>query len=96
MKIILADIPDDEGMTSSMMEASAEIRYMDALGLDDDVLMGTHPKYQIIPRDGNNVASILGEVTPLCNSKAMYQLLKERRGIGQMSCALGSTMVAQE
>ena len=31
MKIILADIQDDEGMTSSMMVASAEIRYMDAL-----------------------------------------------------------------
>eukprot|EP00957_Ditylum_brightwellii_P156492 11910310-Ditylum_brightwellii.AAC.1 len=64
---------------------------MDALGMDDDVLMYTHPKYQMIPRDANKVASILGEVTPLCNSKAMDQLLKERGEIGQMSCALGST-----
>jgi hypothetical protein len=96
MKIILADIQDDEGMTSSMMVASAEIRYMDALEMDDDVAMDTHPKYQMIPHDANEVASILGEVSPLCDSKAMYQLLKERGEISHMSCALGSTTVAQE
>ena len=62
MKIILADIPDDEGMTSSMMVASAEIRYMDALEMDDDDMMDTHPKYLMIPHDSNKVASILGEV----------------------------------
>ena len=95
-KIILADIQDDEGMTSSMMVASAEIRYMDALEMDDDVVMDTHPKYRMIPHDANKVVSILGEVSPLCNSKAMYQLLKERGEISHMSCALGSTTVAQE
>ena len=96
MKIILADIQDDEGMTSSMMVASAEIRYMDALEMDDVVAMDTHPKYQMIPHDANEVASILGEVSPLCDSIAMYQLLKERGEISHMSCALGSTTVAQE
>eukprot|EP00957_Ditylum_brightwellii_P057573 4365165-Ditylum_brightwellii.AAC.1 len=70
MKIIFADIPDDEGMTSSMMVASAEIRYMDTLEMDDDLMMDTHHKYQMIPHDANEVASILGEVSPLCNSKA--------------------------
>eukprot|EP00957_Ditylum_brightwellii_P100140 7631232-Ditylum_brightwellii.AAC.1 len=78
MKIILADIPDNEGMASSMMIASAEIRYMGDLEMDDDVVMDTHPKYQMISHDANEVASILGEVSPLCNSKAMHQLLKER------------------
>eukprot|EP00957_Ditylum_brightwellii_P113870 8681001-Ditylum_brightwellii.AAC.1 len=77
MKIILADIPDDEGMASSMMVAIAEIRYMDALEMDDNVMMGTHSKYQMIPYDANEVASILGEVSPLCDNKAMYQLLKK-------------------
>eukprot|EP00957_Ditylum_brightwellii_P038010 2874782-Ditylum_brightwellii.AAC.1 len=67
MKITFADIPDDEGMASSMMIASAEIRYMDALEMDDDVVMDTHPKYQIIPHDANKVASILDEVSPLCD-----------------------------
>eukprot|EP00957_Ditylum_brightwellii_P112322 8564031-Ditylum_brightwellii.AAC.1 len=43
MKIILADISDDEGMASFMMVASAEIRYMDALEMDDAVVMDTHP-----------------------------------------------------
>eukprot|EP00957_Ditylum_brightwellii_P154150 11730836-Ditylum_brightwellii.AAC.1 len=69
---------------------------MDALEMDDDVMMSTHPKYQMIPHDINEVASILGEVSPLCNRKAMYQLLKERGEINQISCALGSTTVAQE
>eukprot|EP00957_Ditylum_brightwellii_P035744 2709918-Ditylum_brightwellii.AAC.1 len=50
----------------------------------------------MIPHDANEVASILGEVLPLCDSKAMYQLLRERGEISQMSCALGSTMVAQD
>eukprot|EP00957_Ditylum_brightwellii_P054512 4130154-Ditylum_brightwellii.AAC.1 len=68
MKIILADIPNDEGMTSSMMVDSEEISYMGALEMDDDVVMDTHPKYQLIPHDLNNVASILGEVSPLCDS----------------------------
>eukprot|EP00957_Ditylum_brightwellii_P129386 9870341-Ditylum_brightwellii.AAC.1 len=76
MKIILADIPDDDGMASSMMVASAETRYMDALEMDDDVAMDTQPKYQMIPHDATKVASILCEVSPLCNSKAMYQILK--------------------
>eukprot|EP00957_Ditylum_brightwellii_P033211 2516370-Ditylum_brightwellii.AAC.1 len=64
--------------------------------MDDDVAMDSHPKYQMIPHDANEVSSILGEVSPLCDSKAMYELLKERREISHMSCALGSTMVAQE
>eukprot|EP00957_Ditylum_brightwellii_P170955 13012631-Ditylum_brightwellii.AAC.1 len=56
MKIILVDIPDDEGMTSSMILASAEIKYMDALEMDDDDAMDTHPKYHMIPHDANKVA----------------------------------------
>eukprot|EP00957_Ditylum_brightwellii_P162914 12405582-Ditylum_brightwellii.AAC.1 len=67
MNIILADIPDDEGMTLSMMVASAEIRYMYALEMDDDVVMDTHPKYQMNPHDANKVAIILGEVSSLCD-----------------------------
>eukprot|EP00957_Ditylum_brightwellii_P053494 4054168-Ditylum_brightwellii.AAC.1 len=50
----------------------------------------------MIPHDANEVASILGKVPPLCDSKAMYQLLKERGEINQMSCALGCTTVTQE
>eukprot|EP00957_Ditylum_brightwellii_P036421 2757425-Ditylum_brightwellii.AAC.1 len=53
MKIILTDIQDDESMSSSMMVASAEIRYIDALEIDNDVVMDTHPKYQMIPHDAN-------------------------------------------
>eukprot|EP00957_Ditylum_brightwellii_P124195 9467521-Ditylum_brightwellii.AAC.1 len=79
-----------------MMVASAEIRYMDALEMNDDVVMDTHLKYQMIPHDTNEVVSILGEVSPLCNSEAMYQLLKEGEERSQMSCALRSTTVAQE
>eukprot|EP00957_Ditylum_brightwellii_P067549 5128222-Ditylum_brightwellii.AAC.1 len=96
MKIILTDIPDDEGITSSMMVASAETRYMDALEKDDDIVMDTHPKYQMIPHDANKVAIILDEVPLIYNSKAMYQLLKKRGKISQMQCALGSTKVTQE
>eukprot|EP00957_Ditylum_brightwellii_P077873 5918974-Ditylum_brightwellii.AAC.1 len=79
-----------------MMVASADIRYMNALEMDDDVVMDTHSKYQMVPHDANKVASILREVSPLCDSKAIYQLLKERGAINQISYALGSTMVAQE
>eukprot|EP00957_Ditylum_brightwellii_P188267 14332225-Ditylum_brightwellii.AAC.1 len=50
----------------------------------------------MIPNDANEVASILGEVSPLCNIKAMYQLLKERGELSHMSCALGSITVAKE
>eukprot|EP00957_Ditylum_brightwellii_P049373 3745585-Ditylum_brightwellii.AAC.1 len=64
--------------------------------MDDDVVMSTHPKYQMIPHDANKAASILREVSPVCNSKAIYQLLKEIGEISQMSCALGCTTVAQE
>eukprot|EP00957_Ditylum_brightwellii_P185110 14096565-Ditylum_brightwellii.AAC.1 len=56
IKIILADIPDDKGMASYIMVASAEIRYMNALEIDDDIMMDTHPKYQMIPHDANEVA----------------------------------------
>eukprot|EP00957_Ditylum_brightwellii_P103155 7862040-Ditylum_brightwellii.AAC.1 len=56
MKIILADIPDDESMISSMMVARAEISYMDALKMDDNVMMDTYPKYHMIPYDANEVA----------------------------------------
>eukprot|EP00957_Ditylum_brightwellii_P018945 1425374-Ditylum_brightwellii.AAC.1 len=96
MKIILTDILGDESMTSSMIVASVEIRYMDALEMDNGVMMDTDPKYQMFPYDVNEVASILGKMSPLCNRKAMYQLFKERGEISQISCALGSTMVAEE
>eukprot|EP00957_Ditylum_brightwellii_P055704 4220605-Ditylum_brightwellii.AAC.1 len=75
-----------------MMVASTEIRYMDALEMDNDVVMDTHPKYHMIPHYANKAASILGEASPLCNSNAIYQLLREIGEIRQMSCALGSTM----
>eukprot|EP00957_Ditylum_brightwellii_P043422 3292293-Ditylum_brightwellii.AAC.1 len=64
--------------------------------MDDDVAMDIHPKYQMISHDANKVMSILGEVSSLCDSKAMYQLLSERGDISQMSYAIGSTMEAQE
>eukprot|EP00957_Ditylum_brightwellii_P198611 15137294-Ditylum_brightwellii.AAC.1 len=50
----------------------------------------------MIPHDANKDASILGGVSPLCNSQAMYQLLIKREEISQMSYALGSTIVAKE
>eukprot|EP00957_Ditylum_brightwellii_P179458 13670771-Ditylum_brightwellii.AAC.1 len=94
MKIILADIPHDEDMASSMMIGSAEVRYMDNLEMDE-VVMDAHPEYQMISYDADKVASILGEGSPLCNSQAIYQLLSEGGEINQMPCALGSTTVAQ-
>eukprot|EP00957_Ditylum_brightwellii_P162731 12392290-Ditylum_brightwellii.AAC.1 len=57
MKMILADIPDDEDMGSSMMIGSAEVRYMDTLEMDD-ATMDIHPEDQMIPHDANKVASI--------------------------------------
>eukprot|EP00957_Ditylum_brightwellii_P178776 13617858-Ditylum_brightwellii.AAC.1 len=95
MKIILADTPDDEDMASSMMIGSAKARHMDTLEMDD-VTMGNYPEYQIIPHDANNIAIILGEVSSLCGSKAMYQLLSKKGEISQMSCTLGSTTETQE
>eukprot|EP00957_Ditylum_brightwellii_P166600 12681764-Ditylum_brightwellii.AAC.1 len=65
-----------------MMISSAEIRYIDALEMDD-VVLDIQPEYQMIPHDANKVTSISGEVSPLCNSQAMYQLLKERGEISQ-------------
>eukprot|EP00957_Ditylum_brightwellii_P123069 9383569-Ditylum_brightwellii.AAC.1 len=65
---------------------------MDALEMDDDVAIDTHPKYQMILHDANKVVGILGVMSPLCGSKAMHQLLKEKGKKGQTSCALGSTM----
>eukprot|EP00957_Ditylum_brightwellii_P082051 6239214-Ditylum_brightwellii.AAC.1 len=55
MKVIFTDIQDDEGMASSMMVASAEIWYMDALETDDNVVMDTHSRYQMIPNDANKI-----------------------------------------
>eukprot|EP00957_Ditylum_brightwellii_P204935 15341455-Ditylum_brightwellii.AAC.1 len=69
MKIILADTPDDEDMASYIMIGSAEVRYMDTLEMDE-VMMDIHLEYQMIPLDANKVASILGEVSPLCKSQA--------------------------
>eukprot|EP00957_Ditylum_brightwellii_P202955 15332609-Ditylum_brightwellii.AAC.1 len=87
MNIILADIPDDEDIASSMMISNAEVRYMDTLEMDD-IVMDIHPEYQMIPHDTNKVESILDEVSPLCNSQAMYQLLSKRGEISHMSCTL--------
>eukprot|EP00957_Ditylum_brightwellii_P041343 3130013-Ditylum_brightwellii.AAC.1 len=53
MTIVLADIPDDEGMAYSMMIAITTMRYMDALEMDDGVVINIHPKCQIIPHDAN-------------------------------------------
>eukprot|EP00957_Ditylum_brightwellii_P139007 10595240-Ditylum_brightwellii.AAC.1 len=68
---------------------------MDTLEMDD-ITMDIHPEYQMIPHNTNNVAIFLVEVSPLCNRQIMYQLLSERGEISKVSCALGSTTVAQE
>eukprot|EP00957_Ditylum_brightwellii_P098428 7498976-Ditylum_brightwellii.AAC.1 len=62
----------------------------------DYVMMDIHPEYQMIPHDANKVASIFNKLSPIYNSQAIYQLLSERGKLIQMSCALGSTTVAQE
>eukprot|EP00957_Ditylum_brightwellii_P162749 12393490-Ditylum_brightwellii.AAC.1 len=50
----------------------------------------------MILHDANEVASVLGEVSPICSSLAMHQLLIENGEISKLSCALGSMMVVQE
>eukprot|EP00957_Ditylum_brightwellii_P145682 11092320-Ditylum_brightwellii.AAC.1 len=77
MKIILTNIPCYEDMTSSMMISNVRVRYMDILE-KVRVAMDTNPKYQMIPHDKNETASILGEVSLLCDSLTMHQLLHKK------------------
>eukprot|EP00957_Ditylum_brightwellii_P098856 7530666-Ditylum_brightwellii.AAC.1 len=95
IKTVLTEIQHDDGMPSSMMISSTETRYMDAL-MRENVVMDIHPKYQTIPHDANEVASILGEMSSLYNSLAMHQIFSEREEIIQMLFALGSTTISKE
>eukprot|EP00957_Ditylum_brightwellii_P060998 4630205-Ditylum_brightwellii.AAC.2 len=95
MKINLTDIHHDESIASSMMIGSAETRYMYTL-VREYVVMDIHPNYQKILHDANEAVSILGEVSSLCNSLAIHQLLSERGEISQISYTLRSKSVSKE
>jgi K+-transporting ATPase c subunit len=94
-RIILEDIDEDEVMAASAYFGSVEVHVVDvnmqANAPTDDI---PQPCYHRIPREADQVARILGEVSPILDDQYFYHSLVERAELGKFQASIGSTNVS--
>ena len=92
MKVLLSEIEENTDMAQSSIISGTESGLIDARVMDD-TKEDVHPQYHKVPRDADQVASTLANVSPIYDDQSLHQLLEERGETGRMSCAIGATTV---
>jgi len=93
-RVVLEEIPEDEAMVFSMSVGQAEAVAVDATFADDKE--GTHPQYRPIPRQADEVASVLAGVSTTLDDQTMCALMEERAERGRFAMNIGSTNATSE
>jgi len=93
-QIILADVPDDDAMVAAAQVSMIEMQRV------DELLQGTEeqedterpaPMYQHIPKEADQVASVLADVDPLLNDVTLYEKMRGQAVLGTYKISIGST-----
>jgi hypothetical protein len=92
-QVLLSDVPEDTALAASVQISSVENCVIDS------VLQRSHsaseekvqPCWQPIPRELDQVSSVLAEVSPTLNDETLYQLMQERADLGRFQMSIGST-----
>jgi transposase InsO family protein len=96
-QILLANIDEDDAMAASVYVGSIKVQAID-VNLRRTTSFDDLPSqcYQHIPREADQVASVLGEVSPILDDQRLYNSLKERAQLGKFQASIGSTNVTDE
>jgi hypothetical protein len=91
-QVLLGEIQEDESLTVSAAVSSVETRTIDlVLEAANASEERAGRSYQHIPRDADQISSILAEVSPLLDDVALYERLAARSDIGKFKASIGST-----
>jgi hypothetical protein len=69
-QILLSDIAEDEAMAASVQIGSIEVQAVDtAMKMTDEERKHPHPCYEHVPREADQISSILASVLPILNDQ---------------------------
>ena len=91
-KIILSDIEQNERMVSSAVLSGLETRLIDKV-LDSADFERNAPRqvYLSIPRQADEIYSVLASVDPLLNDQTLYNRMHEQAKLSRFKMSVGST-----
>jgi hypothetical protein len=92
-QILLTEV-QESCLTATTQVSSIEVKVVDRILEDDasDDEEETHPKYQRIPKEANEVSSVLSGISPVFDDCALYERMKKRAEIGRFQISIGSTV----
>jgi hypothetical protein len=92
-QILLSDVRDDSVFAASVEISSVESNAIDALlqRSDDEIEEKVQPCWKPIPRQADEISSVLAGISPILNDQALYERLKARSDLGKFKASIGST-----
>ena len=94
MRVVLEEIPEDQAMVFSMSVSPMEDEEVDATFMEDEE--NVHPQYRSIPRQADEVASVMARVSTTLHDETMYEMMKDRADRGRFAMNIGSTNATSE
>ena len=94
-QVLLSAVKADDAMAASLSIGQAEASVIDA-NLErsyENSSEATQPPYPVIPRECDEISSVLAGVDPCLNDEVLYQRLEARAKLGDFMMAVGSTTV---
>jgi hypothetical protein len=91
--MLLSDIPEDVAVTASLQVSSAEARTIDNVfgrnctTHDEEA----HPCWQPMPREADEVASVLASVSPTLDDRTLHERLAAKAYLGKFKESIGSS-----
>jgi hypothetical protein len=93
-QILLSEIQDDTAMAASIEISSIEVQAIDSvMETMNELYEKPHPCYQPVPREADQITSVLASVSPLLNDQTLYDRMAERASLGKFQVSIGSTNV---
>ena len=92
-QILLTEV-QESCLTATTQVSSIEVNLVDRILERDesDDEEDVHPKYQRIPKEANEVSSVLVGISPVLDDCALYERMKQRAEIGRFQMSIGSTI----
>jgi hypothetical protein len=93
-QILLSEIQDDGAMAASVGISSIEVKAIDSvMETMGEMYDRPHPCYESVPREADQIASILASVSPILNDQTLYDRMAEQASLGKFQASIGSTKV---
>jgi hypothetical protein len=93
VQILLSDVQDNVAMAASVQISSTEAKVVGTVLERHDVTHDeeTHPCWKYVPKEANEISSVLAVVSPALDDEILYRRLVERADLGKFKVSIGST-----